>query len=95
MEPASITKLMTCLLAAERLDLDQEIEITKEATDVIPTKMYLQVGGKDNSRGTALCGAPSVRQRCGQCPGYSGSGVDRRLRSFDERESGGPWMFFY
>ena len=44
MEPASITKLMTCLLAAERLDLDQEIEITKEATDVIPTKMYLQVG---------------------------------------------------
>ena len=32
------------LLAAERLDLDQEIEITKEATDVIPTKMYLQVG---------------------------------------------------
>ena len=46
MEPASITKLMTCLLSAERLDLGQEIEITKEATDVIPTKMYLQVGEK-------------------------------------------------
>ncbi len=57
MEPASITKLMTCLLAAERLDLDQEIEITKEATDVIPTNQDVSAGGgKDNSRGTALCG---------------------------------------
>ena len=86
---------MTCLFSCREAGSRPEIEITKEATDVIPTKMYLQVGGKDNSRGTALCGAPSVRQRCGQCPGYSGSGVDRRLRSFDERESGGPWMFFY
>ncbi len=46
MEPASITKLMTCLLAAENLDMDQEITITAEATDVIPTKMYLQIGEK-------------------------------------------------
>lgn len=46
MEPASITKLMTCLLAAENLDLSKEVEITAEAVDVIPTKIYLQVGEK-------------------------------------------------
>lgn len=44
MEPASITKLMTCLLAVENLELDQEVEVTAESTDVIPTKIYLQVG---------------------------------------------------
>lgn len=46
MNPASITKLMTCLLAAEQLDLQQEIEITEEATQVIPTKLYLKTGEK-------------------------------------------------
>lgn len=44
--PASMTKLMTCLLAIENLDLDQEIEVTAEATNVIPTKMYLVEGEK-------------------------------------------------
>ncbi len=44
MNPASITKLMTCLLAIENLDLDQEVEITSEPTTVIPTKIYLQEG---------------------------------------------------
>lgn len=64
MEPASITKLMTCLLAAERLDLDQEIEITKEATDVIPTKMYLQVGERitvEELLYAALLSPPTMR----------------------------------
>ena len=46
MDPASITKLMTCLLAAENLDLSKEVEITAEAVNVIPTKIYLQVGEK-------------------------------------------------
>ncbi|MBS5335405.1 MAG: D-alanyl-D-alanine carboxypeptidase family protein [Anaerovoracaceae bacterium] len=46
MEPASITKLMTCLLAAENLDLSKEVEITAEAVNVIPTKIYLQAGEK-------------------------------------------------
>ena len=46
MEPASITKLMTCLLAAENLDLQKEVEITAEAVNVIPTKIYLQAGEK-------------------------------------------------
>lgn len=44
--PASMTKLLTCLLAIEKLDLDQEVEITKEATEVIPTKIWLQEGEK-------------------------------------------------
>lgn len=46
MNPASMTKLMTCLLAIENLDLDQEVEITQEATEVIPTKIYLKAGEK-------------------------------------------------
>jgi D-alanyl-D-alanine carboxypeptidase len=44
MNPASMTKLLTCLLAIEKLDLDQEVTITREATEVIPTKIYLQEG---------------------------------------------------
>jgi len=44
MNPASMTKLMTCLLAIENLKLDQEVEITQEMTEVIPTKIWLQVG---------------------------------------------------
>ena len=46
MNPASMTKLLTCLLAIENLDLDQEVEVTQEATEVIPTKIYLQTGEK-------------------------------------------------
>lgn len=46
MNPASMTKLMTCLLAIENLDLDQVVEVTAEATDVIPTKIYLVEGEK-------------------------------------------------
>ena len=44
--PASMTKLMTCLLAIENLDLKKEVEVTAEATYVIPSKMYLQEGEK-------------------------------------------------
>ena len=44
LNPASMTKLMTCLLAIENLDLDQVVEVTAEATDVIPTKIYLTEG---------------------------------------------------
>ena len=44
--PASMTKLLTCLLAIENLDLDQVVEVTQEATECIPTKMWLQVGEK-------------------------------------------------
>ena len=46
MKPASMTKLMTCLLAAENLDLDQEVEVTQEAADMPETKIYLQPGEK-------------------------------------------------
>lgn len=46
MEPASMTKLLTCLIAAENLELDDVVEVPKEATNVIPTKMYLQPGEK-------------------------------------------------
>lgn len=46
MNPASMTKLMTCLLAIENLDLDKEVKVTKEATEVIPTKIYLEEGEK-------------------------------------------------
>lgn len=46
MNPASMTKLMTCLLAIENLKLDQEVEVTQEATEVIPTKIWLQAGEK-------------------------------------------------
>lgn len=46
MNPASMTKLMTCLLAIENLDLEKEVEVTKEATEVIPTMIYLQAGEK-------------------------------------------------
>lgn len=44
MNPASMTKLMTCLLAIENLKMTDEVEVTQEMTDVIPTKMWLQVG---------------------------------------------------
>ncbi len=44
--PASMTKLLTCLLAIENLDLDQVVEVTQECTEVIPTKIWLQTGEK-------------------------------------------------
>ena len=44
--PASMTKLLTCLIAIENLDLDQEVEVTQECTEVIPTKIWLQAGEK-------------------------------------------------
>lgn len=45
LEPASVTKLLTALLAVEHLDLDQEIEATA-AMEAVPVKMYLQPGEK-------------------------------------------------
>lgn len=46
MEPASMTKLMTCLLAAENLDMDKVVEISAEAAETEAVKMYLQPGEK-------------------------------------------------
>ncbi len=94
MEPASITKLMTCLLAAERLDLDQEIEITKEATDVIPTKMYLQV---ERITVEELLYA-ALLQSANDAANALAIAVAGSIEDFavlmNER-GGGPWMFFY
>ena len=46
MEPASMTKLMTALLAVENLKPDQEVEVTGEAAAMPETKIYLQTGEK-------------------------------------------------
>lgn len=46
MDPASMTKLMTCLIAAENLDLDQIVEVTEEASAMPETKIYLKTGEK-------------------------------------------------
>lgn len=46
MQPASMTKLLTCLLAAENLDPDQVVEVTAEAAAMPPTTMHLQTGEK-------------------------------------------------
>lgn len=43
---ASITKLMTCLLAAEKLDLAEEVTITRAATEVIKTESFVYAGEK-------------------------------------------------
>lgn len=56
MQPASMTKLLTCLIAAENLDLDKVIEISYEATLPEPTKMYLQPG-KNHSQRSYVCHA--------------------------------------
>ena len=43
--PASLTKLMTAMVAADDAgSLDREVEVTKEATQVIPTVMGLSPG---------------------------------------------------
>ncbi|MCI8609239.1 MAG: D-alanyl-D-alanine carboxypeptidase [Firmicutes bacterium] len=44
--PASMTKVLTCLIAIEKLDLDKVVEVTAEATNVIPTKIWLSEGEK-------------------------------------------------
>ena len=38
---ASITKLMTCLIAAEKLDLSEEVTVTQAATEVIKTESFV------------------------------------------------------
>ena len=43
---ASITKLMSCLLAAEKLDLAEEVTITQAATEVIKTESFVYAGEK-------------------------------------------------
>ena len=43
---ASITKLMTCLLAAEKLDLAEKVTITQAATEVIKTESFVYAGEK-------------------------------------------------
>ena len=43
---ASITKRMTCLLAAEKLDLAEEVTITQAATEVIKTESFVYAGEK-------------------------------------------------
>ena len=43
---ASITKLMTCLLAAEKLDLAEEVTITQAATEFIKTESFVYAGEK-------------------------------------------------
>lgn len=46
MDPASMTKLMTCLLAAENLEPDEIVQVTEEASSMPATKIYLQPGEK-------------------------------------------------
>lgn len=46
MDPASMTKLLTCLLAVENLQLTDEVEVTAEAAALPETKIYLQEGEK-------------------------------------------------
>ena len=42
--PASTTKLLTVLLAAERLPLDQYVTVSERATQVQPTKLEVRAG---------------------------------------------------
>lgn len=44
--PASLTKIMTCILALESGKLDQDVLITKESTMVEPSKAGFRVGDK-------------------------------------------------
>lgn len=43
-DPASTTKLLTCLVAVENLKLDDKVKVTKEALDVTDTALYLEKG---------------------------------------------------
>lgn len=42
--PASTTKVMTALLVLEKLSLDQYVTVSRRATQVEPTKLYLRPG---------------------------------------------------
>lgn len=44
MEPASITKLLTCLIAVENLDLEQTVTITEDIELIEPTEMGVYAG---------------------------------------------------
>ena len=43
---ASITKIMTCILTIENVDLDSEVEIGDEVLEMYGTNIYVQVGEK-------------------------------------------------
>ncbi|MEI8033467.1 MAG: serine hydrolase [Chlorobiaceae bacterium] len=44
--PASLTKVLTCIMAIESGKLDQDVVITKESTEVEPSKAGLRVGDR-------------------------------------------------
>lgn len=44
MEPASITKLLTCLVALEELDLDEKVTITADIEAIEPTELGVYAG---------------------------------------------------
>jgi D-alanyl-D-alanine carboxypeptidase (penicillin-binding protein 5/6) len=44
--PASTTKVLTAILVLEKLDLDDYVTISPRAADVLPSKIYAQVGDK-------------------------------------------------
>ncbi len=44
--PASLTKVLTCVMAIESGKLDQDVVITKESTEVEPSKAGLRVGDR-------------------------------------------------
>ena len=44
--PASTTKLLTCLIAAEKLNMNDKVTVTKAALKVTETNLYLQEGEK-------------------------------------------------
>ncbi len=44
--PASTTKLLTCLIAAEQLNMDDKVTVTKDALKVTETNLYLMEGEK-------------------------------------------------
>ena len=45
-DPASTTKLLTCLIAAEQLNMDDKVTVTKEALEVTDTNLFLKEGEK-------------------------------------------------
>lgn len=46
LRPASLTKIMTCILAIESKKMDNVVTITREMTEIEPTKLDLKVGEK-------------------------------------------------
>ena len=59
MEPASMTKLMTCLIAVEELSLDQKVKITADIEIIEPTELGVVAGEEITVRdlvyGALLC----------------------------------------